>query len=173
MRMMNAQETKPGTVRFGLITLLLLPLLISPLFASVVFVRQELSFSSRMGPFFNILACTALYAAIFTARSRRGAYENGMQGAHHVLPAARTGSCYGALFMGQIFVPLLMARVVAHARRQELSVLDFLQMSWAWVLELTAMVGGMLMLFGVFLGAFGGSIVGLLFEWRHRRRDAA
>ena len=165
----------PGRLRFGLRSLLLLPLLVSPLFVSAVLVRRELQPGPEpeSTPVFNLLACTVVYAAIFTARSRHCAYDNGKQGPRHVLPAARIGAWYGALFVAQFTVPWLVAMLIAWARRWEVSVFDLLSMNVVGVTEMVAAAAGMIGLFGVFLGAFGGSIVGLLFEWWHRRRDAS
>lgn len=74
------QESAPR-FRFDLASLLILPLWASPLFLSTVFVREQFE---RHGPsmalFFNMLACTAAYAAFFTARSRCRLYREGRSG---------------------------------------------------------------------------------------------
>ncbi|HQU45357.1 MAG TPA: hypothetical protein PK867_21250 [Pirellulales bacterium] len=150
-------------VRFGLPSLLLLPLFVSPMFLSAVFVRAELEHGKQSASaFFNLLACTVIYAAIFTARSRHRVYRSGGPGPRHALPAAWTGAWNGVLFMAQVVVPWFIAMIIAQAQRFDLSLFDYVRMSFATVLT---MVG----LFGVFLGAFGGSAVGLWFEWRYRR----
>jgi hypothetical protein len=64
--------------RFGLPSLLILPLLVSPLFLSTVLVREQFERNHPSAAlFFNMLACTAAYAAFFAARSRCHGYEQG------------------------------------------------------------------------------------------------
>jgi hypothetical protein len=153
--------------RFGLRSLFLLPLLVSPLFRSSVFVRSELEQSHSFASLFNMFACAALYAAIFTAGWRRGIYGRGKAGPRHVLPAARVGACFGVLFMAQVFVPWQITWVAARAQRFD-SIFDYLFSDCRSVLVMLASTGGMFVgLFGIFLGAFGGSVVGFHFEWRY------
>ncbi|HWB14273.1 MAG TPA: hypothetical protein VG826_33910 [Pirellulales bacterium] len=163
--------------RFGLPSLLILPLWVSPLFLSTVFVREQLARNSPSAAlFFNMLACTAAYAAFFTARSRcrldqRDPCERSQAGRRHVLPAAWRGALFGLLFMVQIVVPLLTSLVTVEAQRHDVSLADFVYIEHRWVLEAAAGMLGMLGLLGLFLGAFGGSLVGLVFDRRFARRS--
>jgi hypothetical protein len=159
--------------RFGLPSLLILPLWISPLFLSTVFVREQFEQNKPSAAlFFNMLACTAAYAAFFTARSRRHVYERGQAGRGHVLPAAWRGALFGLLFMAQIVVPLGVASEVATAQRNEIPLVDFLRIDLWGVLELAGMMLSVSVPLGLFLGAFGGSLVGLVFDWRFGRARA-
>jgi hypothetical protein len=148
--------------RFGLPSLLILPLWVSPLFLSTVFIRQQFAQEPGMALFFNMLGCTAVYAAFFTARSRRRVYEQVGPTPRHVLPAACAGALFGVLFMVQIVVPWQTALVIHRARSDGHSLPDFLHR----IIELAPMAG-LLGLFGLFLGAFGGSLVGMVFDWRY------
>jgi hypothetical protein len=151
--------------QFGLRTIFWAMLLITPLAASAHFVREELSGALPNSlAFFNLLACAAAYAVIFTMLARQRVCERGKQGRYFVLPAARTGAFYGALFMTQIAVPFIAAKlVVAYQRNQIVTNADLAKT----VLELAMFIGGPLVgLLGVFLGAFGGCIAGLVLEWR-------
>jgi hypothetical protein len=174
--MMNMQREPDSAlgrpVRFSLQRLLLLPLFVSPLFLSTVFVRREMeSYGEQSAAtFFNLLACTVIYAAIFTARSRHRLYESGEPVPRHVLPAAWAGVRYGIVFMLQVILPWFLAAVIARARRFDISIIDYLCTSYSQVLALGASFAGIIGLFGVFLGAFGGCIIGLLLEWRYARR---
>jgi hypothetical protein len=160
--------------RFGLAFLLLVPLWISPLFLSALFVREEFYRKSlSFVVFVNVLACTAVYAAFLTARSRRRIYQEGRPGRHHVLPAAWRGALFGLLFMVQLAIPWGVASYVAMAQRQNIALVDFLRMHPGLALETVGAMLGVFGMFGLFLGALGGSLVGIFFDWRYTHAPRA
>jgi hypothetical protein len=143
-----------------LASLFLLQLFISPLFLSVALIRWSAGRDPQeFVPFFNTLACAAVYAAIFAGRTgikQRHLHRDGA--VRPVLPAIFTGACYGVFFVATAMVPCLIAEMV----RDGLT-------SWSEVREAAKFPGLLLGGFGCFLGAFGGAAAGIVLEWSNAR----
>ncbi|HUY92068.1 MAG TPA: hypothetical protein VMV10_25225 [Pirellulales bacterium] len=177
----SGATTTPSRGQFTLRSLFFFSLRISPLFLALLFLREGTSFQSPNATmFFNALACAAIYGGIFAARAEiRRLGRSDKPPGRSVMPAARKGGLYGALFLSLAIGPAILAQLLS--REAVFEQLAFLQKFWSpanvfsflsslggRLLEF-AWVAGFLAFFGFFLGAAGGAVVGSVIEARKRR----
>lgn len=143
--------------QWSLKSLFVAPLFLSPLFLSANLVRRGHD-DATTG--FNMLACAAIYAGIFAARAGLRRQRNAKPSQFSVLCGAAVGARFGLIFMGLAVGPALVAEAIERANNGQ----PVLILLWAF--------GMFVLLFGMFLGAFGGSAAGVVLECIARRSAA-
>lgn len=152
-----------NTRQWSLKALLLVPLLLSPLFLSANLIRRQyFTYGSDFTTLLNTFACAAAYAGIFTWRAmpRQRPCEGGPR--HLIVRGAVVGAGFGLVFMGLAVGPPLASDAVGRISDQRVVLMLLLKR-----------FGMFVVLFGTFLGAFGGTAACMILECVSRREARA